>query len=138
MIPLMVRMIIFDHLDHPNVITHPRTYPLVVELIVGSKRLTKVLMDEGSGLNILYIETFDGLGIACSALCPSSVSFHGIILGHHAYPLRQITPPITFGDHTNFLIERLQFDVVDFLGCCNAILGRSCYTKSMAIPNIHT
>jgi hypothetical protein len=41
----------------------------------------------GTGLNIMYIETFDGLGIARSTLCPSSVSFHGVILGHQVYPL---------------------------------------------------
>jgi hypothetical protein len=38
--------------------SHPRTCPLMVEPIVGSKRLTKLVMDRGSGLNIMYIETF--------------------------------------------------------------------------------
>jgi hypothetical protein len=32
-------------------------YPLMVDLIVGTKQLTKVLMDGGSGLNIMYAET---------------------------------------------------------------------------------
>lgn len=50
--------------------------------MVGSKHLSKVLMDGGSSLNIMYVETFDGLGIARSALRPSLASFHGIILGH--------------------------------------------------------
>jgi hypothetical protein len=40
-----------------------------------------------SGLNIMYVEIFDGLGIARSMLCPSLAPFHGIILGHQAYPL---------------------------------------------------
>jgi hypothetical protein len=42
----------------------------------------------GSSLNIMYVETFDGLGIAQSALCPSSAPFCGVILGHQVYPLR--------------------------------------------------
>jgi hypothetical protein len=62
-------------------------------------------MDGGSGLNIMYIETFDGLGIAHSALRLISAMFHGVILGHQAYPLGQITPSITFGDSTNFCTE---------------------------------
>jgi hypothetical protein len=92
-------------------------------------------MDGGSGLNIMYIETFDGLGIAHSALRLISAMFHGVILGHQAYPLGQITPSITFGDSTNFCTEWLQFEVVDFLGYYNAILGSPCYTKFMVIPN---
>jgi hypothetical protein len=78
--------IVFDHHDHPNMIPHPGMYPLIVELIMGSKCLTKVLMDGGSGLNIMYIKTFDGLGIPRSAMGPILVSFHGVITGHQAYP----------------------------------------------------
>jgi hypothetical protein len=40
-------LIVFDRRDHPNVIPHPEMYPLIVEPIVGSKCLTKVLMDGG-------------------------------------------------------------------------------------------
>ena len=46
--------ITFDRTDHPDAIPHPGRYPLVVDPIVGPKRLTKVLMDGGSGLNIMY------------------------------------------------------------------------------------
>jgi hypothetical protein len=83
----------------------------------------------------MYVETFDGLDIARTALSPSSVPFHGVILGHQACPLGRITHPITFGDPTNFCTERLQFEVVDFPGCYNAILERLCYTKFMVVPN---
>jgi hypothetical protein len=74
---------------------------------MASKRLTKVLMDGGRGLNIMYIETFDSLGITRSALHPSSTSLHGIILGHQAYPLGWITLTVTFGGPTNVRTERL-------------------------------
>jgi hypothetical protein len=35
----------------------------VVDLIVSMKRLTKVLMDGGNGLNIMYAEMLDAIGI---------------------------------------------------------------------------
>lgn len=92
-------------------------------------------MDGGSGLDIMYIETFDYLGIAHSAMCHSSARFDGIILGYQAYPLRQITLPVTFGDPANFRTERLEFEVVDFPGCYNGILKRPCYAKFMVISN---
>jgi hypothetical protein len=107
----------------------------MVEPIMGSKCLSKVLMDGGSDLNIMYVETFDDLGITHSSLRPNSVPFHDIIFGHQAYPLRWITICITFGDPSNFCTERLQFEVVDFRGSYNVILERRCYTKFMAIPN---
>ena len=55
--------ITFDQRDHPSHITRPGCYPLIVDPIVRKKRLTKVLMDGGSGLNILYIDTLDAMFI---------------------------------------------------------------------------
>ena len=55
--------ITFDQTDHPFHIARPRHYPLVIDPIVHKKRLTKVLMDGGSGLNILYVDTLDAMRI---------------------------------------------------------------------------
>ena len=51
--------ITFDQRDHPFHVTRPGRYPLVVDSIIRKKRLTKVLMDRGSGLNILYANTLE-------------------------------------------------------------------------------
>ena len=51
--------ITFDQRDHPSHIVRPGRYPLIVDPIVRKKRLTKVLMDRGNGLNILYVDTLD-------------------------------------------------------------------------------
>ena len=40
-----------------------------------------VLMDEDSGLNILYVDTLDAMRIPRSEFHPVSSSFHGVILG---------------------------------------------------------
>lgn len=88
--------IAFDRRDHPGKIPHPGTYPLVVEAIVDTKRLSKVLMDGGNTLNVIYVETFDALGITRSTLCPSVAPIHGIMPGFGASPLEQIILPVTF------------------------------------------
>jgi hypothetical protein len=49
--------ITFDQGDHPDRVPSPGKYLLVVDLVVGNVRLTKVLMDGGSNLNIIYAET---------------------------------------------------------------------------------
>ena len=55
--------ITFDQRDHPSHIVRLGCYLLVVDPIVRKKRLTKVLMDRGSGLNILYVDTLDTMRI---------------------------------------------------------------------------
>ena len=59
----------------------------MVEPVVGGTRLTKVLMDGGSGLNILYAEALRGMGIPMSKLSESNMRSHGIILGKKANSL---------------------------------------------------
>jgi hypothetical protein len=71
--------ITFDRTDHPDVVPHPRRYLLMVDPIVGPKRLTKVLMDGGSGLNIMYAKTLDMMGVDRTSLHPTRVPFHGIV-----------------------------------------------------------
>ena len=127
--------ITFDQTDHPDAVPHPRTYPLVVDPIVGPKRLTKVLMDGGSSLNIMYAETLNAMGIDRACIRPTEVPFHGIVPRKQAMPLGQIDLPVTFGGPSSYRTETLTFEVVGFHGTYHAILGRPCYTKFMASPN---
>jgi hypothetical protein len=115
--------ITFNRSDHPNNVPHLGRYPLVVDLIIDKKRLSKVLMDGGSGLNIMYIEMLDSMDINRSRIRPTGAPFYRIILGKQAKPLGQINLPITFGNKTNFRTEILTFEVVGFHGTYHAILG---------------
>jgi hypothetical protein len=92
-------------------------------------------MDGGSGLNIMYVETLDAMGIHRTQLYPSGVPFHGIVPGKRALPLGQINLSITFGDPSNFRKETLTFEVVGFRGTYHAVLGWLCCAKFMAIPS---
>ena len=51
----------------------------MVDPIVGTKRLTKVLMDGGSDLNIMYAETLDAMGINRARIWPTGAPFHDIV-----------------------------------------------------------
>ena len=90
--------ITFDQRDHPSHVVRLGHYPLIVDPIVRKKRLSKVLMDGGSGLNILYVDTLDAMRIPRSELHLVSYPFHDVILGTQAYPLGQIDLLVTFGD----------------------------------------
>ena len=92
--------ITFDRQDHQDRVPNSESYPLIVDPISAETRLTKVLMDRGSGLNILYAETLALMGISKSRLRNDASPFHGVVPGHRAHPLRQIDLPVCFGTPT--------------------------------------
>ena len=71
--------ITFDRTDHPESVLQPGRYPLVVDPIVGTKRLTIVLMDGGSGLNTMYTKMLDAMGINRLLIRPTRAPFHDIV-----------------------------------------------------------
>jgi hypothetical protein len=127
--------ITFDRKDHLDNVPQPGSYPLVVAPLFKSRRIHKVVMYGGSGINVLYSSTLDEMGIPRSALRPSTAPFHGVVLGIEALPLGQIDLPVMFGDVWNFRTEILTFEVVGYSGTYHAILGTPAYAKFMAVPN---
>jgi hypothetical protein len=61
--------ITFSREDHPNRIPNPGQYPLVVDPVIENARFSKVLMDGGSSLNILYAHTVGNGSRSCRRLC---------------------------------------------------------------------
>jgi hypothetical protein len=112
----------------------PGKYPLVVDPVIGNVRLTKVLMDGDSSLNIIYAETLGLLQIDLSSIRAGAAPFHGIIPRKRVQPLGQLDLPVCFGTPSNFRRETLMFEVVGFRGTYHAVLGRPCYAKFMAVP----
>jgi hypothetical protein len=127
--------ITFDQGDHPDFVPSPGRYPLVVDPIIDNVRLSKVLMDGGNSLNIIYAENLELLGVDRSEVWAGAEPFHGIAPGKPILPLGRIDLPVCFGTPSNFRKETLTFEVVGFRGTYHAVLGRPCYGKLMAVPN---
>jgi hypothetical protein len=79
--------ITFDQGDHPDYVPSPGRYTLVVDPIIGNIRLSKVLMDGGSSLNIIYAKTLELLGVDRSEIRAGAAPFHGIAPGKRILPL---------------------------------------------------
>jgi hypothetical protein len=79
--------ITFHQDDHPDCVPSPEKYPLVVDPVIGNVRLTKVLLDGGSSLNIIYAETLRLLEFDLSTVRAGAAPFHGIIPGKRVLPL---------------------------------------------------
>src|SRR5436190_910345 len=98
--------ITFDRSDHPENIPHLGRYPLVLDPIVRTTKLNRVLIDGGSGLNTLFAKTLDDMKISRSELKRSNSPFHRVIPGTSAIPLGQISLPVTLGTRENFRTEK--------------------------------
>ena len=71
--------ITFNASDEPKFRTARVRAALVLSPIVDGFRLTKVLMDGGNGLNLIYEETLQKMEIDWSRIKQSSTTFRGII-----------------------------------------------------------
>jgi hypothetical protein len=99
--------ITFDQGDHPDYVPSPGRYPIIVDPVIGNARLTKVHMDRGSSLNIIYAETLGLLGIDLSTIRAGAAPFHGIVPGKRVLPLGNLIcssaselPPTSAGKPT--------------------------------------
>ena len=66
--------ITFDRRDHPTSIRHGGFATLVLDPIVDGFHLTRVLMDGGSSLNLLYQDTVCKMGIDPSRIKPTKTT----------------------------------------------------------------
>jgi hypothetical protein len=129
--------ITFSHADQWTRFSEPGRFPLVLKPIVASSRLNKVLIDGGSGLNILFTKTLKKMKLNITHMLTKSTSpFYGIVPGNAAIPLGSVVLPVTFGEtRENYHTEYIKFDVADFKTSYHAILGRPVITKFMAVPH---
>jgi hypothetical protein len=105
--------------------------------VVAGSRLNKVLIDGGSGLNVLFTKTLKKMKLDIThMLTNSNMPFYGIVPGNAAIPLGSVVLPVTFGEsRDNYRTEYAKFEVADFETSYHAILGRPAIAKFMAVPH---
>jgi hypothetical protein len=103
---------------------------------VAEVRLTNVLIDGGSGLNLIFASTLRKMGLDfMDMLVPSKSPFYGIVPGNAAHPLGTVVLPVTFGMRENYCTEFIKFEVANFESSYDAILGCPALAKFMAVPH---
>jgi hypothetical protein len=127
--------ITFTRVDQWLNFDHPGKYPLLVNPVIRESRVKKVLVDEGSSINVTFLWTLQGLGVPLKELHESDTPFFGIVLTEGEYPLGHIYMPVTFGTPENYRPEFLRFEVANFDCGYNTIIGKLGLAKFMAIPH---
>jgi hypothetical protein len=118
--------ITFSRADQWTSFSEPGRFPLVLKSVVAGSKLNKVLIDGGSGLNVLFTRTLKKMKLDIThMLTKSSTPFYGIVPGNAAIPLGSVVLPVTFGEsRDNYHTEYTKFEVADFETSYHAILGR--------------
>jgi hypothetical protein len=122
--------------DHPKIMPNPGGYALVVDPIMKGPqtrvKFSKVLIDNGSSINIMYKHTMQTLGITENMLQPTRTTFHGIVPGLSCAPIGKVRVDVAFGGRDNCRVENLEFEVVDLDSPYHALLGRPALAAFMA------
>jgi hypothetical protein len=97
----------------------------VLDPVVAEVKLTRVLIDGGSGLNLIFASTLKKMGLdLTNKLTPSKAPFYGIILGNAAHPLGTVILPVTFGTRENYRTEFIKSQSLRiFLPCYTGEAG---------------
>jgi hypothetical protein len=109
---------------------------LILDPIMVGSQLTRVLIDGGSGLNLLFTSTLKKMGLDISMmLTPSRAPFYSVIQGNAATLVGSVVLPVSFGMKDNYRRKYIKFEVADFKFSYHAILGRPALAKFMAMPH---
>jgi hypothetical protein len=129
--------ITFSRKDQWTSFSEPGRFPLVLKLVVAGSKLNKVLINGGSGLNVLFTKTLNKMKLDITHMLTKSTSpFYSIVPGNAAIPLGSVVLPVTFGEtRDNYCTEYIKFKVADFETSYHAILGRLAIAKFMVVPH---
>jgi hypothetical protein len=110
-----------------NLTSFPQTDVMVVTIHIDRWDVTKILVDNSSQAEILFLETFDKMGFNWKQLRePSKPPYD--FGGKRIEPIGTITLPVSFGTPKNPHTKYITFDVVDMAYPYNAIFGRGLLT----------
>ena len=108
---------------------------MVLDPIIDGYHFTRVLMDGGSSLNLIYQDTIREMGIDPTKICHSNTTFKGVTPGPGAHCTGSLLLKVIFGFPDNFRSEHLTFNIAPFQSGYQALLGREAFARFNAIPH---
>ena len=108
---------------------------MVLAPIINGYHLTRVLMDGGSSLNLIYQDIVRKMGIDLTRINQSNTTFKGVIPGPEARCTGSLVLEVVFGSSDNFRSEELTFDTTPFRSGHHALLGRTAFARFNAVPH---
>lgn len=103
--------------DQRNILdnyVHLGHFPIMVSPFISNARVYRVLMDEGSSLNIIYTIDLDAMQVLRSMIKLIHKPFYGAGSSMVTQSMGQVKLPMTIGTLENFCTEKITFNVVYF------------------------
>ena len=115
---------------------HPHDDPLVIRVVVANKTVHRVLIDNGSSIDIIFTSAFEKMGIEREKLELVNAHLLGFS-GEKVLPLGSVQLVITFGDHPCRATTMIKFVIVDAPSTYNMLLGRPSLNAIRAVPSTY-
>ncbi|XP_022559924.1 uncharacterized protein LOC106373498 [Brassica napus] len=110
----------------------PHNDPLLIDIGIGECQVTKVFVDTGSSVDLIFRDTLDKMGIDLRDMKPSSRTLTGFN-GSLEQMIGTIRIPVYAGDVT----QTVKFSVIRAKAPYNAILGTPWLHSMKAIPSTY-
>jgi hypothetical protein len=105
---------------------------MVIEVNIAGWVIGKILVDNGSSADILFLKTFEKMNLSQHMLHPPEYPLQGFG-GKPIKPVGKVSLPVSFGDLDNAKTETLTFDAVDIYHPYLVIFGRGFMNKFDAV-----
>ena len=115
---------------------HPHDDPLVIRPVVVYKTIHRVLVDNGSSVDIIFTSTFDKMGIGKEKLEPVSTHLRGLSR-EKVLLLGSIQLVLTLGDPSCQATTTVRFLIVDAPSAYIVLLGRPALNTIKSIPSTY-
>ncbi|XP_010430731.1 PREDICTED: uncharacterized protein LOC104714968 [Camelina sativa] len=110
----------------------PHNDPLVVKLLIGESKVTRILIDTGSLVNVIFRDVLAKMEVGENDIVPECHSLTGFD-GDHLMSIGTITLPIFVGGIARYF----RFAVIDKPTIYNVILGTPWLHKMKAVPSTY-
>jgi ribonuclease HI len=117
-------------------VVHPHDDALVVTLEIAGYSTRRVLIDNGSSADIIYLTAFQQMRIGKDQLRPIETPLVGFA-GTSVYPLGIIALQIIAGTYPKQATKRVEFLVVDCPLAYNVIIGRPTLNRLRAVTSTY-
>ena len=115
---------------------HPHDDPLVIRAVVANKTVHRVLVDNGSSIDIIFASDLNKMGIRREKLEPVNGHLRGFF-GERVLPLGSIQLVLTLGDSPCQATTAVRFLIVDAPSAYNILLGRPSLNAIRAVPSTY-
>ncbi|XP_038688732.1 uncharacterized protein LOC119987897 [Tripterygium wilfordii] len=118
--------------DEATQLLHPHHDALVLTLQVANINLKRILIDNGSSANVLFLAAYKGMGLDETLILRKSTALIGFN-GEVSHSMGEVVLPI----YAPGLNKQTRFSIVDSPSAYNAILGRPWLHSIRAVPSTY-